>query len=64
MFGIARNAALDELRRRKRGPTLADDPEDAARPAADEEAELALRRDRRARRARRARRPASARSSR
>jgi RNA polymerase sigma-70 factor, ECF subfamily len=30
LFGIARNAALDELRRRKRQATLAVDPEDPA----------------------------------
>jgi RNA polymerase sigma-70 factor (ECF subfamily) len=30
LFGIARNAALDELRRRKRHATLVVDPEDAA----------------------------------
>src|SRR4051812_20241602 len=30
LFGIARNAALDELRRRKRQTVLADDPEDEA----------------------------------
>jgi RNA polymerase sigma-70 factor (ECF subfamily) len=30
LFGIARNAALDELRRRKRHATLAVDPEDPA----------------------------------
>src|SRR5579859_6196259 len=45
LFGIARNAALDELRRRKRTARLASDPEDVA--AADrgaEETEVALRR--------------------
>jgi RNA polymerase sigma-70 factor, ECF subfamily len=43
LFGIARNAALDELRRRKRSATLAADPP-ADEPAPDEEADLALRR--------------------
>ena len=44
LFGIARNAALDELRRRKRHATLAAEPADhAARPAEDH-AELALQR--------------------
>jgi RNA polymerase sigma-70 factor (ECF subfamily) len=33
LFGIARNAALDELRRRGRHAELAADPEDAASPA-------------------------------
>ena len=33
LFGIARNAALDELRRRKRHATLAVDPEDPAASA-------------------------------
>jgi RNA polymerase sigma-70 factor, ECF subfamily len=45
LFGIARNAALDELRRRKRRASLEADPEDVGAPAADEHAELALRRD-------------------
>jgi len=42
VFAIARNAALDELRRRKRDASLAADPEDAAAatPADDAEAEL------------------------
>lgn len=43
LFGIARNAALDELRRRRRTASLAADPPDGA-PSPDEEAELALRR--------------------
>lgn len=43
LFGIARNAALDELRRRKRTTALAGEPRDE-RPAPDDEAELALRR--------------------
>jgi RNA polymerase sigma-70 factor (ECF subfamily) len=35
LFGIARNAALDELRRRKRHASLAADPESAPSPATD-----------------------------
>jgi RNA polymerase sigma-70 factor (ECF subfamily) len=45
LFGIARNAALDELRRRRRHAALQADPEDLAGSAPDEEAELALRRE-------------------
>ena len=45
MFGIARNAALDELRRRKRRATLETDPEDVGAPSLDDHAELALRRE-------------------
>jgi RNA polymerase sigma-70 factor (ECF subfamily) len=45
IFGIARNAALDELRRRKRRATLDAEPADLAAPAADEHAEQALRRE-------------------
>lgn len=44
LFGIARNAALDELRRRKRLATLAGDPEDAEAARTDDGAEIALRR--------------------
>src|SRR5258708_4342485 len=36
LFGIARNAALDELRRRRRMATLAAEPEDTAEPERDE----------------------------
>jgi RNA polymerase sigma factor (sigma-70 family) len=43
LFGIARNAALDELRRRKRAATLTDEPADTE-PAAESEAEAAERR--------------------
>jgi RNA polymerase sigma factor (sigma-70 family) len=43
VFGIARNAALDELRRRKRTAALAAEPE-AATPAPEEELDHALRR--------------------
>ena len=45
LFGIARNAALDELRRRKRRAALEVEPEDAAAIGADEHAERALRRE-------------------
>jgi RNA polymerase sigma-70 factor (ECF subfamily) len=44
LFGIARNAALDELRRGKRIATLVAEPVDAARAAPDEAAERALER--------------------
>jgi RNA polymerase sigma-70 factor (ECF subfamily) len=45
LFGIARNAALDELRRRGRQATLAAEPEDEhAGSAAEEAAEASLRR--------------------
>jgi RNA polymerase sigma-70 factor (ECF subfamily) len=44
LFGIARHAALDELRRRRRHATLAADPPDAATPAPDDQAEAALQR--------------------
>ena len=44
LFGIARNAALDELRRRKRTTELVGEPADAETPAPEESAELALRR--------------------
>jgi RNA polymerase sigma-70 factor (ECF subfamily) len=43
LFGIARNAALDELRRRGRVAQLAADPEDTAATEADE-GDVALRR--------------------
>lgn len=43
LFGIARNAALDELRRRARVARLAADPEDAAAPDVEEH-DVALRR--------------------
>ncbi len=45
LFGIARNAALDELRRRKRSASLQADPEDTSAIGADDHAELALRRE-------------------
>ena len=43
LFGIARNAALDELRRMKRRGTVEAEPE-ANLPAPEEQAELSLRR--------------------
>jgi RNA polymerase sigma factor (sigma-70 family) len=45
LFGIARNAALDELRRRKRRTRLEGDPEDSGVPSSDDHLELALRRE-------------------
>ena len=45
LFGIARNAALDELRRRKRRAALESDPEDVHAVAAEEQAEGSLRRE-------------------
>jgi RNA polymerase sigma-70 factor, ECF subfamily len=46
LFGIARNAALDELRRRRRRAALETEPQDPAPAGApDEQAELALRRE-------------------
>ena len=44
LFTIARNAALDELRRRKRTAALLSDPEDHAVAPADDAAEAAARR--------------------
>jgi RNA polymerase sigma factor (sigma-70 family) len=44
LFGIARNAALDELRRRKRVASLTVDPEDISAPEPDDGPEVALRR--------------------
>jgi RNA polymerase sigma-70 factor (ECF subfamily) len=44
LFGIARNAALDELRRRQRVAKLVTDPEDAAATSVEDGAEVALRR--------------------
>ncbi len=44
LFGIARNAALDELRRRRRQATLATEPVDDAAIAPEQGAEVALRR--------------------
>ena len=44
LFGIARNAALDELRRRKRRAVLETDPEDVHAVGLEEEADGAIRR--------------------
>jgi RNA polymerase sigma-70 factor (ECF subfamily) len=44
LFGIARNAALDELRHRKRSVALAGDPADPTLPAPEDEADRALQR--------------------
>jgi RNA polymerase sigma-70 factor, ECF subfamily len=45
LFGIARNAALDELRRRKRRARLESEPVDDVAPNADDQLELSLRRE-------------------
>jgi RNA polymerase sigma-70 factor (ECF subfamily) len=45
VFGIARNAALDELRKRKRRATLESEPADVWSPGPDEEAERAFQRE-------------------
>jgi RNA polymerase sigma-70 factor, ECF subfamily len=45
LFGIARNAALDELRRRGRRAGLEGEPADHDAPSAEDHAELALRRE-------------------
>jgi RNA polymerase sigma factor (sigma-70 family) len=45
VFGIARNAALDELRRRQRRASLEIDPEDTASGQPLEDADFALRRE-------------------
>jgi RNA polymerase sigma-70 factor (ECF subfamily) len=45
LFGIARNAALDELRRLKRRASLEAEPEDAGAVSADEHADRALTRE-------------------
>jgi RNA polymerase sigma-70 factor (ECF subfamily) len=44
LFGIARNAALDELRKRKRSATLVSEPAAATEEPAEEELDHALRR--------------------
>ena len=44
LFGIARNAALDELRRRSRHAELVVEPEDVSAMSGDESAEAAMRR--------------------
>lgn len=45
LFGIARNAALDELRRRKRRASLEAEPEDVGASTSDEEVEREARRE-------------------
>src|SRR4051795_9454899 len=45
VFGIARNAALDELRKRKRRATLENEPADVWSPSPAEEAERAFQRE-------------------
>jgi RNA polymerase sigma-70 factor (ECF subfamily) len=45
VFGIARNAALDELRKLKRRAHLESEPVDVWSPGPDEQAEQAFRRD-------------------
>src|SRR6476469_5173920 len=45
VFGIARNAALDELRKLKRRATLESEPADVWSPGPDEQAERAFRRE-------------------
>ena len=45
LFGIARNAALDELRKRKRRAVLEVDPEDDTSPSPEDQAEVAMRRE-------------------
>ena len=45
VFGIARNAALDELRKRKRRATLESEPADVWSPGPEEEAARAFRRE-------------------
>src|SRR5436305_13100561 len=45
VFGIARNAALDELRRRRRSATLAAEPGDVWSPGPAEQVERAFRRE-------------------
>ncbi len=42
LFGIARHAALDELRRRRRQATLAADPEDVQALSVDDQADALL----------------------
>jgi RNA polymerase sigma factor (sigma-70 family) len=44
IFGIARNAALDELRRRRRTAVLRAEPEDIGARGPEQEAELTMRR--------------------
>jgi RNA polymerase sigma-70 factor (ECF subfamily) len=44
LFGIARNAAVDELRRRRRQAPIATDPADEAQPGPEDSAEAGIRR--------------------
>jgi RNA polymerase sigma-70 factor (ECF subfamily) len=44
LFGIARNAALDELRRRKRVATMAAEPQDVSSASVEDAADASLRR--------------------
>ena len=45
VFGIARNAALDELRKRRRRAKLEGDPEDVRATSPEDQADMALRRE-------------------
>jgi RNA polymerase sigma factor (sigma-70 family) len=45
VFGIARNAALDELRKRSRRAKLEGDPEDVHAASPEDQADMALRRE-------------------
>jgi RNA polymerase sigma-70 factor, ECF subfamily len=45
VFGIARNAALDELRKRRRRASLESDPEDVYAASPADQADMALRRE-------------------
>src|SRR4029450_321291 len=45
VFGIARNAALDELRKRRRRAKLEGDPEDVYAASPEDQAGMALRRE-------------------
>jgi RNA polymerase sigma-70 factor, ECF subfamily len=45
LFGIARNAALDELRRRKRRAAIETDPEDVYAASSDEQLDGSMRRE-------------------
>jgi RNA polymerase sigma factor (sigma-70 family) len=45
VFGIARNAALDELRKRSRRARLEGDPEDVYATSPEDQADMALRRE-------------------
>jgi len=45
LFGIARNAALDELRRRRRRASLEGEPADVDSPSVEDDLDLTLRRE-------------------